>query len=63
MEQGPTRHLVDYPPRRTACGLYYPKGLGKEYFGTYFEEEVTCKRCLRSIRKHKEELNELEKDS
>ena len=38
-------HLIDYPPRGTACGLYYPKNLGKKGFGTYFTEEVTCKKC------------------
>ena len=44
-------HLLDYPPRCTICGLYYPKDLLKKGFGTYFEKEVTCKKCLKYIAK------------
>jgi len=46
------KHLLDYPPRGTACGLYYPKNLHEKGFGTYDIKEVTCKRCLKYI-KHK----------
>lgn len=38
-------HLLDYPPRGTACGLYYPERLYEEGFGTYFDNEITCKKC------------------
>ena len=49
-------HLIDYPPRGTACGLYYPERLYREGFGTYFVEKVTCKNCLKWIgRKNREE--------
>jgi len=47
------KHLIDYPPRSTTCGLYYPKQLCVEGFGTYEPKEVTCKRCLRSIESKK----------
>ena len=47
-------HLLDYPPRSTACGLYYPKDLYKKGFGAYRENEVTCKKCLAYLRKNKE---------
>jgi len=40
-------HLIDYPPRSTACGLYYPQYLFAKGFGTYSVKEVTCKRCLK----------------
>lgn len=44
-------HLIDYPPRGTACGLYYPNRLHEKGFGTYDVEKVTCKRCLRYIKR------------
>ena len=40
-------HLIDYPPRSTACGLYYPKYMYTNGFGTYDTKKVTCKKCLR----------------
>lgn len=44
------KHLLeDYPPRSTACGLYYPKNLFVKGFGTYTVKGVTCKRCLRYL--------------
>ena len=43
------KHLIDYPPRGTACGLYYPKQLYTEGFGTYDVKEVTCQNCQRSV--------------
>lgn len=46
MEKKQVKHLLDYPPRGTACGLYYPERLREEGFGTYFEKEVTCENCL-----------------
>jgi len=44
-------HILDYPPRGTGCGLYYPKRLLEKGFGTYHPEEVTCKRCIRYLKK------------
>ena len=44
-------HSLDYPPRGTACGLYYPKGLLEKGFGSYSEKDVTCKNCLRVLQK------------
>lgn len=47
--------LTDYPPRSTACGLYYPEELFTEGFGTYLAKDgVTCKRCLRSLEAKRE---------
>ena len=51
-------HLMDYPPRGTACGLYYPKKLGSEGFGTYSNERVTCKKCLQYIKRKEKEMEE-----
>jgi len=52
-------HLLNYPPKGTLCGLYYPKNLYKFNFGTYFIKAVTCKNCLRKIRNKK--INEVDK--
>ncbi len=49
MDKKTVTHLIDYPPRSTACGLYYPARLYKEGFGTYFDDKVTCRRCLKWI--------------
>ena len=54
-------HLIDYPPRGTACGLYYPKDLYKEGFGTYRENEVTCQGCLGYLRKRERRNNAITK--
>jgi len=43
-------HLMDYPPRGTACGLYYPSRLYERGFGTYDSKVVTCKKCLKYIK-------------
>ena len=50
------RHLIDYPPRGTACGLYYPENIYTKGFGTYFDKEVTCKRCLAWMQGKKREV-------
>jgi len=44
-------HILDYPPRGTGCGLYYPGELFSEGFGTYYPKEVTCRRCLGYMKK------------
>ena len=46
-------HLLDYPPRGTACGLYWPEKFLTKGFGTYFNADVTCKKCLAWIRKRR----------
>ena len=44
-------HLLDYPPRGTACGLYWPSELHEKDFGTYDTKEVTCKKCLNYLKR------------
>lgn len=50
-------HLINYPPRGTACGLYYPKMLYENNFGTYYTSEVTCINCKQVIKRKLKDTN------